>query len=666
MHQYILALVALLLSLLVGLGSWLAWAARRRASPVSPAVDEERQPLLRPSLPDPKSSGASTSSVLTQDLNYEELEIRLLLLHAGSGNDKLECDLQIESLRPDMRAPAYEALSYVWAEIPGERSVYVDGFQFSVTENLAQALEHLRHPDRNRLLWVDAICINQHRDIERGHQVRLMGTVYSRAAQVLIWLGPESHDSAQAFRDLEQLSQNKHFRELDFYGKLTEDGQWVPAPVESVFPIENLLKRSYWSRIWVVQEIVRANHATVFCGKSSIAWDTCIQVRDNWPKHSRSCCNTECSLMDSRVRRSLNWLNSSWRRYRSVDGDLLSRLSLARGLQASDHRDKIFGVLGLVDDQSYSLDPDYASNFQTVYREWTYHIIECTGQLDVFLYTDYNLRHDVVPTWVPDWTKYNDSVRFQTERLEHHRHISRSFSAAGSTDLNATFVRYGDRLRLAGFHLDTVKEVGDALVYDRQARLTDDENQVGAIKAWNSVLKSWSRVAERASSAKTSYPSGEKYSDAYWKTLISDHITEVGSYLGDRASADDEKRYSNWVDWFEELVAKPDAAKTAFYKDTLALDRDLDRFDWTIMNMNYNRRLFSTSDGRIGMGPAEVKPGDQVTLLRAGRTPFILRQGEKVSSQGNVHQVIGYAYVHGVMDGEAAPLAQQWKDCWLA
>ena len=200
-------------------------------------------------------------------------------LRGGPPGSKLKCYLQIQSLSSKVDPPSYEALSYVWGDIPGKEQLYIDDVQYEITANLAQAFSHLRYEDRNRLMWVDAVCINQDRWAERGHQVRLMGSVYARSSSVLIWLGPETHDSTQALQDLETLSQDKHFKELDLYGKIDDDGQtWIPAPAERIDPLENLLKRASWSRIWVVQEIVRAKKATVFCGTSSIDWETCVKV----------------------------------------------------------------------------------------------------------------------------------------------------------------------------------------------------------------------------------------------------------------------------------------------------------------------------------------------------------------------------------------------------
>ena len=628
--------------------------------------DQEYQPLLRAELRPPLTGAAgassSTASTLFLDLDPLQFEIRLMCLRGAPAGSKLECDLALHSLSSKATTPAYEALSYVWAEVEGEEVMRVDDLQHTITANLAIALAQLRYEDRDRMLWVDAICINQENVIERGHQVKLMGMLYARATKTLIWLGPESQDSAQAIEDLEQLSQDKHLSEVPFYGDHSGPSDaWLPAPTERITPLENMLKRSYWSRTWVVQEIVNAREATVFCGSSSISWEKCERVRDNWPKHSRQCCNFECNAMDARTRRVMNWINSSWKRYQDQDGDLLGRLSLTRGLHAKLEHDKIYGALGLVHDQTCFLDPDYQATWQSVFRDWTANMIIDAGNLDVFLHTENSSREQSLPSWVPDWTKYRSSLRFQAERLEHHRHISRSFNAAGSSNLRSTLRQEGDILHLAGFPLDVVHRHGEPLAYDRKADLTDDQNQINAIKTWNAVLESWSEVTESAGPADMMYPGGGTYRDAYWRTLLSDHLTEVGTYLGERVSELDETRYRGWSQWFHDLVRKPDTCKTTFYRDTLASQRDLDRFDWTIMNMNYNRKLFSTSNGYVGMGPADMRQGDTVLLLSGGRTPFVAREAEALgSAQNKSWHLIGYAYVHGLMDGEAAPKSDEW------
>jgi Heterokaryon incompatibility protein (HET) len=89
----------------------------------------------------------------------------------------------------------YEALSYVWGDPLIRENIELDGVEFQVTTNLHAALRHLRWVTRPRLLWIDAVCINQTNPAERSKQVSLMTEIYKHAKQVIIWLGESSHDS---------------------------------------------------------------------------------------------------------------------------------------------------------------------------------------------------------------------------------------------------------------------------------------------------------------------------------------------------------------------------------------------------------------------------------------------------------------------------------------
>ncbi|KAK3341031.1 heterokaryon incompatibility protein-domain-containing protein [Neurospora tetraspora] len=98
-------------------------------------------------------------------------------------------DLSTDAIR--LGVP-YGALSYTWGDSPDAYEIFINDRKSLVKENLHMALLALRQTDEDRLLWIDAICIDQDNDKEKGHQVGQMRQIYENAEQVLIWLGPSN------------------------------------------------------------------------------------------------------------------------------------------------------------------------------------------------------------------------------------------------------------------------------------------------------------------------------------------------------------------------------------------------------------------------------------------------------------------------------------------
>lgn len=141
---------------------------------------------------------ASASPYHTRLLS-SKTSTRLLTLRSGSGDDAIKCSLMSICLDTN---PRYEALSYCWGSPVNSQSVLLNGLLIEVRENLWQALWHLRLSHQDRILWIDALCINQENILERNHQVGLMSRIYSKAVVVLAWLGLASGNSNMAMDTL--------------------------------------------------------------------------------------------------------------------------------------------------------------------------------------------------------------------------------------------------------------------------------------------------------------------------------------------------------------------------------------------------------------------------------------------------------------------------------
>src|SRR5215472_15072657 len=115
-------------------------------------------------------------------------EIRLLRIHPGKdAADPIELTVYCTTIED---AGDYLALSYAWGANPeSKRPVVLNGTDFAVTENLHSALQHIRLPEEELTIWIDAICINQIDTAEREGQVRQMRDIFGRAKEVLAWIG---------------------------------------------------------------------------------------------------------------------------------------------------------------------------------------------------------------------------------------------------------------------------------------------------------------------------------------------------------------------------------------------------------------------------------------------------------------------------------------------
>jgi hypothetical protein len=175
----------------------------------------------------------------------------------------------------------YAALSYEWGPPSPVQIIRVNGIEFHTQPNLHSFLRQLRNQLRDELplvLWADAICIDQHSMIERNHQVTMMQQIYSEANEVLVWLGEEADSSTELFEFL-----NSWLRMTDVTEWPADRSPYGPE-AEEVFlavskdadlstfwgAVEQLSKRSYWTRVWVVQEITLPKHHRIFAGRCHV------------------------------------------------------------------------------------------------------------------------------------------------------------------------------------------------------------------------------------------------------------------------------------------------------------------------------------------------------------------------------------------------------------
>lgn len=223
-----------------------------------------------------KPRRAPTVVYPNQDRSKDATPIKILTLLPGGFEDRLQGDLSWLLLR-DLKYPSeeeYEALSYhwgnkrqgdfqptirIWDKVGPARWKFSD---MEIYPNLEVALRHLRFADKIRRLWIDSICINQDDKGEKSQQIPIMDRIYSQASNVCVWLGGSDELTRKAFELVRDI------RDLKKFDVRLGDGEFT----EHWRALLELMKREWFSRRWVVQEVAFARKATVHCGEQHISW----------------------------------------------------------------------------------------------------------------------------------------------------------------------------------------------------------------------------------------------------------------------------------------------------------------------------------------------------------------------------------------------------------
>lgn len=515
----------------------------------------------------------------------------------------------------------FEALSYTWgdaarlqihtvkvAEDFGNRN---DHWRYlPIGESLDTALRYLRLKTTARTLWIDAICINQKDILERAAQVQRMRQIYGHASQVVVWLGPTSDNSQEALSTLAYLGQQIEISEDGRFcstpdGKAGQPTWWKP---EARLPyseyqwaaIEDLFARSWFSRLWVLQEVVANTRTEFLCGSQTIEWRllrraiAALTGRRGVPVNLAADVNVKSNIAYGQIRL------------------LRDALYLSREHSCEDPRDRIFGLLGMLGPElRLAITPSYERAFQDVYRDvfWAYSTI--TGRLDL-LTSCVDDDESGLPSWVPDWRQ--PPGRYRT--LGHGYQasgISRSyFHAEGKDTLVCTGVWHDEVIKVFNPADDTPESLVSKLREIQPADLED-----------------------------TRYMTGEDLTSAWIRTLAMDFLDERMFHMGF-------VRYEDFKTYVLQLLGtKSEDDISAILQNFGPMLRD------TLLHMCF----FHTTSGYFGFGPSSMIPNDRICILLGVPNPLVVRR----NSEGH-HRIIGWAYVHGLMDGEAllGALPQGW------
>ena len=361
-------------------------------------------------------------------LKSKKRTIRILELLPGIPRSKIEANLIEHSIKDNV---TYEALSYTWGEPNWRSSILLNSTNFRISENLEQCLQHLRFEGKSRLLWIDAICINQEDIAEQSHQVQLMGQVYSRATGVVVWMDMEIDSSAPAFEKLCTFSQ---FTDIGENASI-----W--------FPLADFFNHPYWRRVWIQQELALSKRYEINCRgsiipgkpisefiraargsaliqpfKNSKDFDVLASLvgaleefpsKDLWRFKQHIDRKSSTKLLVRVLENSERFIHQARSQNRnelvSEDCRLLRCLiDFRNSLHCSEPRDRVYGILSLVSDCNVEdISIDYSRPVVDIYVDTLRHIYHQYHSLDFLCAVGVTRTHHQnphnLPSWTPDW-----------------------------------------------------------------------------------------------------------------------------------------------------------------------------------------------------------------------------------------------------------------------
>jgi hypothetical protein len=289
-----------------------------------------------------------------------------------------------------------------------------------VTANLLLFLR-FRTSDSSQLLWIDAVNINQDDLDERSQQVSLMGTIYQNAKVVLIWIGdqtPGSLDPTPMFRRLSEILAalelrpgRTKFNFLPYVEGQTVDAsteEWIQAPQQGAYwaAVRDWTSKTYWDRLWIIQEIVLSSTTVVLCGQYRLDWKCFSEaVQCVYTLKLSQLYQPYIPGLGIRVSciNDLGYLN-----YTDSSPSATLIFNLFLHAKVTDPRDHIYGFLGILDrhKRKHQIHVDYSSTVEEIFRSAVADIVSQTQDLGLFnaLTIGPEARHkSSMPSWVRDW-----------------------------------------------------------------------------------------------------------------------------------------------------------------------------------------------------------------------------------------------------------------------
>ena len=605
---------------------------------------------------------------------------RVLLLEPGQHKlQPIRCSL----LKCDFSSnTTYEAISYAWGDENSKKTICCNGTNMNVTEDLDLCLKALRSDSETRCLWIDQICINQNDLDEKSAQVSIMGAIYRSAARVVVWLGPASPHSGEALSFIIELYQafsayyQHHGGEVSpFHGndevvKLEPTGFDLPAQDDPRWmALSEVLDRKWFSRYWIVQEVMANDTVVVKCGDDQLDWSFLRGLSWVFQQYSALIMRLEhndrspagpgllAALRTAEIWRSSRQTASTEASEFSDTNSLSSFSTLLQMFSRQSVKldcDRIYSLLGIANSLVVqNINVDYRLSTSQVYMDLAVKSMTHDRNLDYLNSVEYSedTTLEGLPSWVPDWTNApkakSKGIKFMDYQL---------FRASGKQPIYEPFQVSGKKLLVRARLIDVIGSqrmnyrmgmvdiAGKDLSFDQLISYKEEEVH-------------FYDLVENAIEACQPYSTRETTMTIMCRLLLRDSLWSPlydGPPIEDFQKAFREQRehtrymrkfFQKLERWGNSMAMK---GWMLLHPAPTTNHCDMVSFIKVVPLQLCGNAIIKTRGGLMANVPQQAKTGDTLAIVNGCKTPLVLRQREP-----DGYVLIGDCYVHGIMYGEA-------------
>lgn len=590
-------------------------------------------------------------------LASEEQRIRLLTIKPGRRNSTpIECSL---SSGDDLSSSLnFEALSYAWGDIQDSNEIICNDKSFLIGRNLFQALNNFRLENQERIIWVDAICIDQLNLVEKKHQIPLMPIIYQECNRVLVWLGedPEYDNTAAALIEkiqIQVIHPGNHLSpefikdiRTDVYEVLERTG--LPYLMSNEWEgLCRILNNSYWERMWIIQEVLLGSSLVVHFGQHQFSYNELLDAyRTLFILRIPGLPSTNQGiplLQDLRQ-------NGAANRRLSL-GNLITR---SHSFVATKPHDKLFALYGLTEDPKtggISVAIDYRESEDKLFRKAAMSILRKSNTLFVLgIATKVVAPNSKLESWVPDLGQ--SFVANMLPPIDDNSLLSPAIRDFTGQKYHYDCLEYSEgwKLRIDGvIQKEAIKECGILSRHDMNNSIKrPTRSQMGSSSAKSTrIYSTWISMALKGYS-------GQKRESRMRELFLTLQV--------DLESHEAPATFEQFQQWVKVYRIKGAIGKLRLYwihwvinelfcfivLSIFALCGWVDLRLQNALQLPYchNRRLCITTGGHLVFAPARTQKNDYIAIVRGWHHPFILRPAsDKAHISDQILVFVGDAWI---------------------